>query len=52
MLTPRLHAVALSRSSQETDGETLLSELLANGGAGTYDMIFVDAGERVPLSNR
>ena len=30
----------------ETDGESLLSQLLAQGGAGTYDMIFVDAGER------
>jgi len=30
----------------ETDGESLLTELLAQGGAGQYDMIFVDAGER------
>ena len=31
---------------QEIDGETLMSNLLADGGKGQYDMIFVDAGNR------
>ena len=30
----------------EIDGETLMSNLLTEGGAGQYDMIFVDAGNR------